>query len=148
MKDLILNKMLGGDDAGMEMLRVAMDAAKRAGLTQQMKDQKEAVNPNQEQLRKAAMTEERQGFKLTTELSNQSGLLRGHDVAFHLRAHGHASLGAGSAECAIPFADSSRLASPAIRRCPKSTQDAGRNGENGLEDGRANVCTKEVIWRQ
>jgi hypothetical protein len=114
MKDLILNKMLGGANAGMEMMSGDMDADKRAELTKQMKDQKEAtdaqikallgdenytafesyektipdrmaidqfknqlgdtmkLNANQEQLLTAAMTEERQGFKFTTDFSNQS----------------------------------------------------------------------------
>lgn len=114
MKDLILNKMLGSADAGMEMMSGDMDADKRAELTKQIKDQKEAadmqiktllgddnftafesyektipdrmaidqfknqlgdtmkLNANQEQLLTAAMTEERQGFKFTTDFSNQS----------------------------------------------------------------------------
>ena len=114
MKDLILNKMLGSADAGMEMMSGDMDADKRAELTKQMKDQKAAadaeikallgdenytafesyektipdrmaldqfrnqlgdsmkLNANQEQLMVAAMTEERQGFKFTTDFSDQS----------------------------------------------------------------------------
>ncbi len=114
MKDLILNKMLGSADAGMEMMSGDMDAAKRAELTKQMKDQKEAtdaqikallgdenytafesyektipermaldqfkgqlgdtmkLNANQEQLMVAAMTDERQGFKFTTDFGDQS----------------------------------------------------------------------------
>ncbi len=114
MKDLILNKMLGSADAGMEMMSGDMDADKRAELTKQMKDQKETtdaqikallgdenytafesyektipdrmavdqfknqlsdtlkLNANQEQLLTTAMTEERQGFKFTTDFSNQS----------------------------------------------------------------------------
>ena len=114
MKDLILSKMLGSADAGMEMMSGDMDADKRAELTKQIKDQKEAtdaqikallgddnyaafesyektipdrmaidqfkgqlgdslkLNQNQEQLLVTAMTEERQGFKFTTDFSNQS----------------------------------------------------------------------------
>jgi hypothetical protein len=114
MKDLILSKMLGNADAGMEMMSGNMDADKRAELTRQMKDQKEStdaqikallgdenytafesyektipdrtavdqfknqlgdtmkLNADQEHLLTAAMTEERQGFKFTTDFSNQS----------------------------------------------------------------------------
>lgn len=113
MKDLILNKMLGGADVGMEMMSGNMDADKRAELTKQIKEQKEAVdaqikallgdenftafesyektipdrmaidqfkgqlgdamklNANQEKLLTEVMTEERQGFKFTTDFSNQ-----------------------------------------------------------------------------
>lgn len=113
LKDLILNKMLGNADLGMEMMGGEMDAEKRAALTKQMKESTEALNAqikellgaenyslyetyeksipdrmaveqlkgqldsnlalnaNQEQLLIAAMSEERQGFKFTTDFSNQ-----------------------------------------------------------------------------
>jgi hypothetical protein len=113
MKDLVLNKMLGNADLGMEMMGGEMDAEKRAALTKQMKENTEALNEqikallgaenyslyesyektipdrmaveqlkgqldsnlalnaNQEQLLIAAMSEERQGFKFTTDFSNQ-----------------------------------------------------------------------------
>jgi hypothetical protein len=44
MKDLILNKMLGNADLGMEMMGGEMDAEKRAALTKQMKENTEALN--------------------------------------------------------------------------------------------------------
>lgn len=44
MKDLIMNKMLGNADLGMEMLGGEIDAEKRAALTKQMKENTEALN--------------------------------------------------------------------------------------------------------
>jgi type II secretory pathway pseudopilin PulG len=44
MKDLILNKMLGNADLGMEMIGGDMDAAKRAELTKKMKENNDALD--------------------------------------------------------------------------------------------------------
>jgi hypothetical protein len=44
MKDLIMNKMLGNAELGMEMIGGEMDAEKRAALTKQMKENTEALN--------------------------------------------------------------------------------------------------------
>ncbi len=44
MKELILNKMLGGAELGMELMGGEMDAEKRAALLKQMKDNTEALD--------------------------------------------------------------------------------------------------------
>lgn len=114
MKDLILNKMLGGADVGMEMMGGELDADQRAELLQRVKESSDAVNQqikdllgadnyalfetyeksipdrmaisqfkdqlatdmalnaNQESLLIAALGEERQNFKFTTDFSNQN----------------------------------------------------------------------------
>jgi hypothetical protein len=113
MKDLILDKMLGGAEMGMEMMGGEMDAEKRGALIAKMKESNEAVdgkikellgpenhalyeayektipdrmavgqledqlrdgspmNANQKDLMIAAMSEERQGFKFTTDFSDR-----------------------------------------------------------------------------
>lgn len=113
MKDLLLEKMLGNADLGMEMMSGEMDAEKRSELTKKMKETADAINQqlkdmlgaenyaqfetyektvpdrmaleqlrtqlggdlalnaNQEALLVSAMSEERQGFKFTTDFSNQ-----------------------------------------------------------------------------
>lgn len=113
MKDLLLEKMLGGADLGMEMMSGEMTAEQRAELTKKMKEATEAINQqlkellgaenysqfetyekgipdrmaleqfkgqltadmalnsNQEQSLLTAISEERQGFKFTTDFSNQ-----------------------------------------------------------------------------
>lgn len=114
MKDLIMNKMLGGAELGMEMMGGEMDADKRAELTKKMKETTDALdsqikallgdenyslfqsyeksipdrmavsqletqlgdnmalNLDQKSLLISAMSEERQGFKFTTDFGNQS----------------------------------------------------------------------------
>lgn len=114
MKDLLLNKMLGGADMGMEMMSGDVDADRRAELTKQMKEKSEGfdskikemlgdenynvfetyeksipdrtavsqfksqlgdstpLDANQEQSLIAAMTEERNQFKFTTDYNNKS----------------------------------------------------------------------------
>ncbi len=44
MKDLLLNKMLGGAELGMEMMGGDMSPERRAGLTKQMKEATDAIN--------------------------------------------------------------------------------------------------------
>lgn len=114
MKDLILNKMLGAADMGMEMMGGDMDAEKRAEMGKQMKEKSDGfneqikdmlgsenftayesyektipdrtaisqfksqlgdeiqMNGDQEKSLLAAMSEERQGFKFTTDYNDHS----------------------------------------------------------------------------
>lgn len=113
MKDLLLEKMLGGAEIGMEMMGGDMTAEQRAEMTKKMKEANEAIdqqlkellgadnysqfesyekgipdrmaleqfkgqltaemalNSNQEQSLLDAISAERQGFKFTTDFSNQ-----------------------------------------------------------------------------
>lgn len=113
MKELIMNKMLGGAELGMEMMSGEMTAEQRTELTKKMKETTDtinqqlkellgaenysqfenyeksipdrmaleqfkgqltadlALNANQEQSLLDAISAERQGFKFTTDFSNQ-----------------------------------------------------------------------------